>query len=586
VGELCSYAEFVRRAAATRRLTRAASYPHSPGVSNALRYDSLLLRALAGELDAQLRGMRVARAQFERTTRVLVLTAGTRQHPLTLNWNLHPAAGHVVVLAGTPQPAGAQLQVRPGTSIARVSALPDERVARIDLDLQEAAPGGVRALLLELIGSRWNAFALGENDVIAAALVIRPNDPRGLRPGLQYRPPAVHLRLGAHGPPGLERWSSALASEPAAERTRLLLATFAYTSPLNASWILGDAAVRDAAHLLEEAYHRYRRLVEAPPQACLLDGWQPYPQPLAGTESRAASLLEAFALAATGSGSAVTTGQLELREQALAVVHERERRLRTRLERLEQEAAGAGAEAAELRARADLVLANLHEIPRGAAEVVLTDFEGRERLLRLDPGRAPQQTAQEWYQQARRRERAAERVPALQQRAAAELRRLDTFRQQLLAGQAAGRELEDWLRRSGPAAARSALPYRKYRSSGGLELRVGRNARANDALTRDHASPEDIWLHARDAGGAHVVLRWGRRVENPPRADLVEAAILAALHSQARTSGVVPVDWTRRKYVRKPRKAAPGQVVLERARTIFVTPDRDLEQRLRVEESE
>jgi len=98
-----------------------------------------------------------------------------------------------------------------------------------------------------------------------------------------------------------------------------------------------------------------------------------------------------------------------------------------------------------------------------------------------------------------------------------------------------------------------------------------------------HSAPEDIWLHARDAGGAHVLLRWGRRDENPPRADLLEAAALAALHSRARTSALVPVDWTRRKYVRKPRKAAPGQVVLERASTVFVAPDPALERRLRRE---
>lgn len=81
-----------------------------------------------------------------------------------------------------------------------------------------------------------------------------------------------------------------------------------------------------------------------------------------------------------------------------------------------------------------------------------------------------------------------------------------------------------------------------------------------------------------------MILRWGRREANPPRADLQEAACLAALHSRSRTSAVVPVDWTRRKYVHKPRKGVPGQVVIERASTMFVEPDPALEQRLRDEE--
>jgi predicted ribosome quality control (RQC) complex YloA/Tae2 family protein len=56
------------------------------------------------------------------------------------------------------------------------------------------------------------------------------------------------------------------------------------------------------------------------------------------------------------------------------------------------------------------------------------------------------------------------------------------------------------------------------------------------------------------------------------------------VQSKARTSGVVPVDWTRRKYVRKPRKAPPGRVTIERAKTLFVEPDAALAERLRVEE--
>jgi predicted ribosome quality control (RQC) complex YloA/Tae2 family protein len=79
-----------------------------------------------------------------------------------------------------------------------------------------------------------------------------------------------------------------------------------------------------------------------------------------------------------------------------------------------------------------------------------------------------------------------------------------------------------------------------------------------------------------------VVLRWSDKDANPPQQDLAEAAVLAALHSKSRTSGTVAVDWTRRKYVRKPRKAKPGSVLLERSKTIFVEPDSAVEERLRV----
>ena len=97
-------------------------------------------------------------------------------------------------------------------------------------------------------------------------------------------------------------------------------------------------------------------------------------------------------------------------------------------------------------------------------------------------------------------------------------------------------------------------------------------ARHNDELTFRYSAPDDIWLHARHAAGAHVILRW-LKPGNPPARDLEEAAVLAAVHSRARTSASVPVDWTRRKHVRKPRGAAPGAVVPQRVSTLFVEPD-------------
>jgi predicted ribosome quality control (RQC) complex YloA/Tae2 family protein len=120
-----------------------------------------------------------------------------------------------------------------------------------------------------------------------------------------------------------------------------------------------------------------------------------------------------------------------------------------------------------------------------------------------------------------------------------------------------------------------------FRSSGGLEIRVGRGARHNDELTFRHSSPGDVWLHARHVGGAHVILRWPGP-GNPPARDLAEAATLAALHSKARTSGSVPVDWTLRKYVRKPRKSPPGRVAVERVETLFVRPEPSLLEALAV----
>jgi predicted ribosome quality control (RQC) complex YloA/Tae2 family protein len=124
------------------------------------------------------------------------------------------------------------------------------------------------------------------------------------------------------------------------------------------------------------------------------------------------------------------------------------------------------------------------------------------------------------------------------------------------------------------------LPYRSYRSSGGIEILVGRGARANDELTYEIARPDDVWLHARDVTRAHVVMRWTQEGP-PPSRDLHEAAALAAWHSRARGSTVVPVDWTRRRHVRRARGGPPGRAMVEQVKTVMARPSSELERKLR-----
>ena len=116
------------------------------------------------------------------------------------------------------------------------------------------------------------------------------------------------------------------------------------------------------------------------------------------------------------------------------------------------------------------------------------------------------------------------------------------------------------------------VPFRRFRISGDFEVWVGRNARENDVLTFDHASPHDLWFHARGVAGSHVVLRVpGRKtiVGKPIRA---EAAAIAGWFSAARGSKLVPVIVTERKYVSKPRGSDPGAVRVLREEVILVEP--------------
>lgn len=558
-------------------------------MSNPIRYDPILVRYLAAELSDRLSGRHLLALRLEGENRRAVLDFGD----LELLWELHPKRGGVR-LAEPGGPGGGRRRVRfhrdatpyrRRVRVTDVRAVPDERLLEIRVT------GGT--IVVELMTNQWNLLALDEEGRILAVLRRREAGGRRLAPGAVYSPPAARQRAGLDSPLAREAWHGMLAPLAPEDRARALVRDVAYMSPLNAEPVLGDAAVRPDPAALDEAYERYRALVGfGPAEPCMLrvgDARQPYPVPPGGVcDERYPSLLDAIAaVAGPAEGEAEPTpsaAPTELLERAEA----RMARLDARIARLRRELADAGPEAAALRRTADLLLSQLYLVRRGMAEVELPDFEGGTVSVTLDPALPPSENVQRIYDQARKRERAAERIPALIRQAESEHRELERLVERARTDPAAAAELSAMIgegpaeRKGAGGEAAPALPYRRYRTSGGLEARVGRNSRANDELTFHHSAPNDIWLHARDVAGSHVILRWNDPESNPPRRDLVEAAVLAALHSRARTSGTVAVDWTRRKYVRKPRKSPPGRVVPERVRTLFVEPDPELERRLRV----
>src|SRR5262249_22645292 len=131
----------------------------------------------------------------------------------------------------------------------------------------------------------------------------------------------------------------------------------------------------------------------------------------------------------------------------------------------------------------------------------------------------------------------------------------------------------------GPSATRGAegpaklQPLRYKTTDGGWEILIGKTNEGNDYLTHRLARPEDYWFHVQGSPGSHVVLRRGKSKDEPSRDALREVASWAAFFSRQKTSGTVPVMWTRKKYVRKARGSKPGLAeVMRDEKTIFVKP--------------
>ncbi len=107
---------------------------------------------------------------------------------------------------------------------------------------------------------------------------------------------------------------------------------------------------------------------------------------------------------------------------------------------------------------------------------------------------------------------------------------------------------------------------------GNYQLLVGRNNKENDYLTLKYASKNDIWFHTKDIHGSHAILKLNSNNDIPNEDILVKCAEIVALHSKAKNSSNVPVDYCEVRYVKKPNGAKPGMVIYTHNHTLYVNP--------------
>ena len=113
--------------------------------------------------------------------------------------------------------------------------------------------------------------------------------------------------------------------------------------------------------------------------------------------------------------------------------------------------------------------------------------------------------------------------------------------------------------------------FYEYDLPGGWKILAGKSDEDNDYLSLKMARPDDYWYHIKGTSGSHVILRAKPR-EEPGRETLKLAAAIAAFHSKARNGGVVPVSYTKARYVKKPKDARPGTVHIRKESILKVRP--------------
>jgi hypothetical protein len=260
------------------------------------------------------------------------------------------------------------------------------------------------------------------------------------------------------------------------------------------------------------------------------------------------------------------------------------------------------------RRRGEILLAHLKEVPRGASRVGLpdpyADSPGTRIEIDLDPSLSPHENAARLFRAAKRGERGEERIEARLRSAREALAKVADLRRVLfehppkealamleaLLGEkglsisgARGDQREIRLGRRTTMAPRAGRPGRPsgahhpvgprtFTTSDGWKVWVGRNNTQNDEITHRLSNPHDYWLHVVGVPGSHVILRRPSRTAIPKRRTLEEAAMIAAWFSKARKLSRVPVIYTERKFVTKPRRGKPGQALCSREKELLVRP--------------
>jgi len=230
----------------------------------------------------------------------------------------------------------------------------------------------------------------------------------------------------------------------------------------------------------------------------------------------------------------------------------------------------------------ELIKANLGTIRKGQTNVTLVDYFDEELpnlTIPLDQAKTPRGNMDDYFQK-HRKHLAAERE--LHPRIEAGQKELEMLQGELTAIEQGTWQAPDkpnlTMRRRNPTQAGRAKgrqeqrqgPFRRFTSSDGLAIYVGRNARENDELTFGLAKSDDLWLHARGTPGSHVVVRLEKGSDPPPET-IRDAATLALLYSDLKKSGKGDIIYTRRKWVKKAKGQAPGAVTVTQEKSLHVS---------------
>lgn len=487
-----------------------------------------------------------------------------------------------------------------------------DRILFLDFEtVNEFSDPTTVTLAIEIMGRHSNLIVINREGIIIDAIKrvdLEMSSVRQVLPGMRYELPPAESRYSlVEDDP--EEMLSALRELPDGELSKCLLKVLDGASPV---------LCREIAHFATRGQHRFKSELTEEGYQRLKFSLSAVGDVLRGKNCRPTALLQPDGtpkdfsfIDITQYGTAMvnkyydTLGQLldafygerDLKERMkqksgdlLRLLASTSDRIARKLEIRRQELARS-TDRETWRIYGDLLSANLHRLEKGMQEITLENFYegGTPVTIPLSPMLAPAQNAQHYYAEYKKAVTAEKKLTEFVKESEEEYAYIDSVFDALTRATTERElaQLREELAQSGylrRASAKGKKPEKlnpkKFRSSDGFTIWVGRNNIQNDRLTLKDAHNYDIWFHTQKIPGSHTVIEV--RGEEPPNRTLEEAAIIAAYHSRAQNSSLVPVDYTRIKNVKKPSGAKPGMVIYTDFKTAIVTPDRELVEKLEI----
>lgn len=579
-----------------------------------MSFDALTMHAIRDELEGAIVGGFVEKVLPLSALEIgLRIRAHHQDHNLLLSADAQSARVHLV--SGTLRRLSEDVTpflllmrkyVR-GARIVSIQQPPLERVMRIAVEARQD-DGSVLAseLIIEVMGRHSNVILVGPDGTVLDAIKRVPpalSRQRPVLPHLAYSSPPPVEKLNPRSPLLARQLANAARQVPPGEAAwRLVQEGVVGLGPLaareavhracgNANCTVGELPSVEA--LAAEVARLFRAVETHEWEPCVVvrDGavvhfapflLSQFPESqLERTEGISRAVERAFAeTIRTRPGEA-------LRVPLRASLQARLERVRRKEESLRQ-ALARGEKAEALKLSGQAILASAGQIAPGQHEL---EWQGR--VIRLDPNLSPSENAQRYFKEYAKARDAAREIPVLLDSTRLEREYLEQMAALVEVAEdevelrTLSRELADSTTGVPGVAQRGPMPagrtqqkfgkgrpevpvgtVRRLTTSDGHQLLVGGSARGNERVTFELANGGDLWLHARGIPGAHVILKLGGR--EPTRQALLEAARIAAAHSQGRGAAKVPVDYTLQRYVRKVRGGPPGLVTYTQERTLRV----------------